>query len=105
MARNLLELAKAQRPSSRYKGFMEKLSLDDQQQIIELVDAYLAGELEGEWSVSGLHRRILVPNGYKFSSSTFRKWVSEYVERKEASKSSQSGEVSTTQKRKAGTKR
>lgn len=105
MARNLLELAKAQRPSSRYKGFMEKLSLDDQQQIIELVDAYLAGELEGEWSVSGLHRRILVPNGYKFSSSTFRKWVYEYAERKEASKSGEASSQIATAKRKTGTKR
>lgn len=106
MAKNLLEQAKAHVPVSQYKDFMQKLPAEDQQQIKALVDAYLAGELEGAWSVAQLYRRILVPNGYKFSEPTFRNWVSEYAsKRKEASKPNQPSEERPATKRKTGTKR
>lgn len=80
MKESLLEKAHKVEVIVGHGSFFNKLPEADRAEIKELVDAYLAGKLTGEWNARQLYRLVLKPNGYTFSMRQFTDWVSKYGE-------------------------
>lgn len=80
MKESLLVKARKVRCIPAICGFFDKLPVEDQEQIREVVDAYLSGSLSNFTSYRDIYRFLLAPNGYKFSQRQFTDWVTKYAQ-------------------------
>ncbi len=98
--KSLLEQAKDIQPCKVYKGLLDKLADEQRKELETLVDAYLDGALIGDWNIKELYLRVVKPNGFDFSYTTFKRWVQRHAEGRNA-ESIRASKQGTTQGRKA----
>lgn len=80
--KTLLAHAKTVSIKKKTPNWFDKLSPELREQVAELMESYVSGELErttGQpWTATDLNRLVLAPNGIRIAENTFRKWVASY---------------------------
>lgn len=81
---SLLDKAKSIVVQSRRPTWFDKLPANQRAEIIELVEAYVRGDLGAGWHVSALAEKVLIPNGINTSPDRLRAFVREYEKNPDA---------------------